>query len=1622
MSATKKLNLRLMEDSDIFAGETINNIVSDIDDKVLGIGHETSKIHFEKWEADKDYQADDLVRVNDIPSWGVWECVTPGTSGNTPPTGAIEEMNFNDGTVVWKLRKIVNEGVTIHNKLNGRGVNDAHPVSAITGLQALLDSLITAADAKAYTDTKIADLIDGAPATLDTLKEIADALADDDNAISAIMTILDKKVDKVQGKGLSTNDYSDVDKAKVDKIGEDTNGNFMYDNKLIVGGAEEWQPNNTYVKNQLITYKNLLYRADANFLSPEVFDTNYLDQITLGYIADWQPERYYSQYEVAIQGVSILRCVTPHTSETNFSSVEANNWETIASKGAVISAWKPNTPYGLDEAVVYEDSIYLSNSDHISGETFTGDMQVGQEKWRPLNSGGSFGELKQVTRLGMVGTQLVEIAINNTLTFNLPPVEILKFTPGLQDQIIAEFNFSAGDGEKFIIDEQSAELSEFVTFDGTVHPNNDYASQMVKVDAFTGSGQYSEDNIDDDIYKSIESVKEDYNVLVNLRVVDNAPVDDTGNSWTGTNVDYTTNTGKFSANAITLTNGFLQSVRPSHPIIGKFSFSCWIKLPTGYDANATYVVSLFAATNSSDPPANNIWFASINHPSAPAIRRSINFNASGTTAHGATAGGFLTPYVNDGLFHHFYLGRDTNNTMYLAWDGDVIYTVTDTNPIDFSFGGTNYIGKDVRNNQNSGFILDDIVLLEGKALWTEDFTPPTNYLVNDAKWLARLESEGDGIDNNVLLMMHCDDNEFTDSVGNANSATDVNNNVKVNTSTHKFGEGSLELSGVYNGANDYLVRTLSNPFATGYGGLSTEHYTIDFWIYIKPQSSGSRRGTIFEFNNAFVLYYDPTNNDRLILDTPTAGQYHVITVAGSVFNNPYAWNHICIDIWGAEPKYKIRINGVYTSNYAYGSSSKTPRRNIGGITFGHRPGAVINIGKSCDCYIDEFRISSTERWPVESGANFTPPTRQYLRDEGYYTTKSGSWAYLGKAETNEDLISLFQSDGTDVCATQQELEQLGTGVNRPKRACYQDVKYDALVSMRFGDSGLIGTGWTNTGVTFLTEGKFGRKCAHFNNSAYFSGTNSNLNLTGDFTISFWLRSTSTKATQCIIGNSTGGEIVYSDSSRLNIVGPSPNWTRILGDNGEFKLDGNWYHVAITRKGSNLMMFINGIKVNEVASTVSFNYGNGVVNVGQNAGYPNLHMIGDLDDFVIIKDACVWDDTFTVPQTYLLDEINESTPVLEIKAVPKDKLVIPKALLPIDSFEGIDQVNLVTSTDKALSLLHFDGDFTDESGRAWSTVGTPIISSSHGKFGGSSYQLSVENYLTTPNTDFLFGTDNFTIDFQVYADSNTASAIIFRYGPGNTTAVTPFHIYLDAGRIRVYASFNNTSWGYGPLYSPTILLNQFNHVAMVRNGSYVDFYLNGVRFSRIVSSLPFVSTNMATGFPVNLGGFDVSGTVYLDEFRVSKGIARWTDNFTPPTMQSTIDSSDIRFIVTTDLGEYKTFNFGAENWEDINIEDLDAIKNSGIRYDEISNITREKWDELTELQSGIGFAFLLDQNLVSSPCAIDSLSMQVDMKGSWDKAVHGTDYKYGYPKNNLLRVTLLTDGDYKINYSEGQKMI
>lgn len=74
-----------------------------------------------------------------------------------------------------------------------------------------------------YVDTSVAGLVDSAPETLDTLNELSAALGNDPNFATTVANQIGTKVDKVNGKGLSTNDYTTAEKNKLSGIATGAN-------------------------------------------------------------------------------------------------------------------------------------------------------------------------------------------------------------------------------------------------------------------------------------------------------------------------------------------------------------------------------------------------------------------------------------------------------------------------------------------------------------------------------------------------------------------------------------------------------------------------------------------------------------------------------------------------------------------------------------------------------------------------------------------------------------------------------------------------------------------------------------------------------------------------------------------------------------------------------------------------------------------------------------------------------------------------------------------------------------------------------------------------------------------------------------------------------------------------------------------------------------------------------------------------------------------------------------------------------------------------------------------------------------------------------------------------------
>lgn len=112
------------------------------------------------------------------------------------------------------LQDALNAKVPTSRKVNGKALSSDITLSAgDVGADASGSAADALTSAKAYTDTAVANLVDSAPEALNTLGELATALSEHEDAYDALLETVGGKVNKENGKGLSTNDLTDSLKA-----------------------------------------------------------------------------------------------------------------------------------------------------------------------------------------------------------------------------------------------------------------------------------------------------------------------------------------------------------------------------------------------------------------------------------------------------------------------------------------------------------------------------------------------------------------------------------------------------------------------------------------------------------------------------------------------------------------------------------------------------------------------------------------------------------------------------------------------------------------------------------------------------------------------------------------------------------------------------------------------------------------------------------------------------------------------------------------------------------------------------------------------------------------------------------------------------------------------------------------------------------------------------------------------------------------------------------------------------------------------------------------------------------------------------------------------------------------
>ena len=186
------------------------------------------------------------------------------------------------------------------------------------------------------------------------------------------------------------------------------------------------------------------------------------------------------------------------------------------------------------------------------------------------------------------------------------------------------------------------------------------------------------------------------------------------------------------------------------------------------------------------------------------------------------------------------------------------------------------------------------------------------------------------------------------------------------------------------------------------------------------------------------------------------------------------------------------------------------------------------------------------------------------------------------------------------------------------------------------------------------------------------------------------------------------------------------------------------------------------------------------------------------------------------------------------------------------------------------------------------VSSATIATAQSKFGGSSlYIPDGSSRITTPGTSSMNAAGDFTMEVWIYNSSSNDYPTLLENGADSNSLA----IYLaNTASSQVLRMWNN---GSATNFSSTLPQNEWYHFALVRSGSTVKLYVNGTADSTTRSdsnSYAFGSATLHIGGHPSLTSYGFQG--YLDDFRLTIGLARYTSNFTPPTSAHSTQAGDI----------------------------------------------------------------------------------------------------------------------------------
>ncbi len=435
----------------------------------------------------------------------------------------------------------------------------------------------------------------------------------------------------------------------------------------------------------------------------------------------------------------------------------------------------------------------------------------------------------------------------------------------------------------------------------------------------------------------------------------------------------------------------------------------------------------------------------------------------------------------------------------------------------------------------------------------------------------------------------------------------------------------------------------------------------------------------------------------------------------------------------------------------------------------------------------------------------------------------------------------------------------------------------------FTDSSTNNFTITRNGNT--TQGTFSPYGSNWSNyfdgsAAYLTTSSSAISYASDFTVECWFNTTTTTTYACIYsdeGTTTGGTIllnnatnngqitVYIGSSVLNFTSTTTGLN-----------NGKWNHVALSRSGTTLRLFINGVLEN--TTTVSGTITSSSTFRIANSFFGGRLFNGYISNFRVTNTA-VYTSAFT-PST---------TPLTAISGT---------SLLTCQSNRFIDNSSnnfTMTVAGGSPSVQRFSPF------KATSAYTTSVI-------GGSGYFDGSGDYLTTPqNAAFNIGTGQFTVEAWVYWNGTTIGAggygiISLGNGANGGSPVTyvgwTIQINFDTGGKPTWYRYDGTEYSYAS--SVNLPSNQWVHLAVSRNSSNtLSFWMNGVR---VYTGTVTTSFNNVNSDPLNIGyRFDGGGggsVKYFPGYISNARVVVGTDVYGAANSTITVPTSPLTAVTNT----------------------------------------------------------------------------------------------------------------------------